>query len=131
MRSILLAIMLASISLAVTAEVVIYKWSDEKGVTHYGEAPPANVKAVKAGIRPDRPAAGPGNAAQVAQKTQEDKVKAERARNCRSGLAQITALQSTPQHYVTNAKGERVFSSDGSAERKTVEAQKIMRKNCD
>lgn len=36
----------------------IYKWVDEKGVTHYSEQPPSNQKARKLEIQPAPPTAG-------------------------------------------------------------------------
>ncbi len=128
MRPILL-LCLALASLGVCAQQ-IYKWTDDKGVIHYSENPPPGVNATKAGIRAVTPTA-PVNPAVAAKKKEDDRVKAQRATACRAGLAQITSLQSIPQKYETNSKGERVYSSDGSIEAKTKQAQIQMRKNCD
>jgi Domain of unknown function (DUF4124) len=128
MRSILL-LSLALLSLAASAQQ-IYKWTDDKGVTHYSENPPPNVKATKAGIRAVNPAA-PVDPAQAATKAQEDKLKAQRQAACRGGLAQLMAAQGKPQVYVTNDKGERVFTTDATTVARTQAAQKQMRKNCD
>jgi Domain of unknown function (DUF4124) len=120
---------LAALSLAVSAQQ-IYKWTDDKGVTHYGQTPPANVKATVAGIKVDHAPAS-ANAAVAAQRAPEDKAKAQRAAACRSGLAQITAIQSQRQTYQSDGKGNRVVLRDAAAEARVREAQIQMRKNCD
>lgn len=63
---VLTALVLAGLALSASAQV--YKWKDAKGVTHYGDAPPARVKAtaVRTAPAPKAPAAPTGTPAAAA-----------------------------------------------------------------
>ncbi|HEY2629408.1 MAG TPA: DUF4124 domain-containing protein [Usitatibacter sp.] len=118
---------LASLSLGVAAQQ-IYKWTDEKGVAHYSENPPPNVKAVKSGIRADTPAPAPMSPGDAAKKAQDDKVAAQHKAACKAGFMEIMANQNPPFTY--NSKGERVPVVDPIRDQKVRAATIQVRKNC-
>ena len=53
-----LLLFLVSVLAMATMGAVIYKWVDEKGVTHYSQTPPPNKKAQELQVRPAAPDAG-------------------------------------------------------------------------
>lgn len=147
MKRAVLSIM-AALSLAAAAQGV-YKWVDEKGVTHYSESPPPDGKANKVDIKPNGPA-GPvkepdwkarelesrqqnvqKNQADREQKAKEDNDKATRRNICQQALRQITTLQTAVPVYTLNEKGERVYMEDADRQQKVEAAQQRMRENCD
>jgi Domain of unknown function (DUF4124) len=127
----ILFLALALLSLAASAQQ-IWKWTDEKGVIHYSENPPPNVNATKSNIKSDRPTEASVNAAQSAQRAQDDKIKAQRKAACKAGLAQVTAAQSQPRASMIDPNnGQRVYLSDAKSEARAQDARTQMRKNCD
>ena len=116
-------------ALAVPALAQVYKWVDEKGVTHYGERAPQGKKAQGVEQRLANPAPAPGKAAQPDWKEQElefrkRRIEGEQAeskqkqqeasqrRSCNEARDQLARLKSARGVYHLNEKGERVFQSD-------------------
>ena len=116
-------------ALLVPAQAQMYKWVDEKGVTHYGERPPQGKKAQEVEQRLANPAGAPGKAAQPGWKEQElefrkrrieaeqteakDKQQeASRRRNCNQARDQLAQMKTARRVYRLNEAGERVFQSD-------------------
>ncbi len=150
MRAFLFAL-LSSLSLALCAEG-IYKWVDEKGVTHYSESPPddaAGKKAIKVDIRPTPPS-DPGKVVdwkakelesrtQNVQKNQEErgraeaeaKVTAERKQQCQAAMRQVAFYSQQVPVFTMNDKGERVAVEDDDRAKKIEDAQARMRQYCD
>ena len=116
--------------LAAPAAAEVYKWVDEKGVTHYGEKAPPNQKSKQVIIRdtgPRQSVAPDGAAAalkdkdiqfrqrQTLREQEEVKVaqdKAARDRWCREARLQLGDFKTMPRIYDLNDKGERVYKSD-------------------
>jgi hypothetical protein len=109
----------------------MYKWVDEKGVTHYTDSPPPSGNAQKIDIRatpPSAPVAPPqsfqqkeeqtrGERVQKAQEAQ--KVSAEEARSnalkkgrCIQARRQVQVLSIQRPLFNTNDKGEKVYIED-------------------
>jgi len=120
-----------------TLGATIYKWVDEKGITHYSETRPPKQKAQEIQVQPTPPAgAESGKPAakssqeqelefrkrhaerQEAAKRQEEKEAAAKrealARKQRCILARqnLHTLQKQRSVYSINEKGERVFLDD-------------------
>ena len=130
----------------------MYKWVDEKGVTHYSESPPPDdakgKKATKIDIKPNGPS-GPvkdnwkervegarekqiqSNEEQAKQQKADAQEKARRDMACRQALQQVSTLQQTRPVYTTNDKGERVYMEDTDRAQRIADAQERMRKNCE
>ncbi len=130
MRVLVLVFSCLALWLAAPAAAEVYKWVDEKGVTHYGEKPPPNQKSKQVIIRDTGPrqVVGPDGAAaalkdkdiqfrqrQTLREQEEVKVaqeKAARDRWCREARMQLGDLKTMRRIYDLNDKGERVYKSD-------------------
>ncbi len=150
MRAVLFAL-LSSLSFALCAEG-IYKWVDDKGVTHYSESPPDEASGKKA-TKVDIKAPPPSDAGKVydwkakelesrsqgVQKGQEERQKAEaeaklaaeRKQKCRAAMGQVSFYQQQVPVYTLNDRGERVYVEDDDRSKKIEDAQERMRKFCD
>ena len=118
---------------AATAQV--FKWVDEKGVTHYGERPPQGQKAQPVEAKPlTTPAAGPASSpgkAQGSENWQEQNLEFQRRRiqrerqaerdqqaakdkqrRCNVARDDLRRLESARRLYDLNDKGERVYLDD-------------------
>ena len=143
---------LACVSFIAAAEGM-YKWVDDKGVTHYSESPPPDdvtaKKATKIDIKPTAPSE-PGKVfnwkqkeqdsrTQNVQKVQEDRereakeaqVTAQRKQLCQEALRQVNFLSQQVPVYSVNDKGERVYVEDDVRATRIADAQEKMRKYCD
>jgi hypothetical protein len=116
-------------ALLVPALAQVYKWVDEKGVTHYGERPPQGKKAEEVGQRLANPGPAPGKAAQPSWKDQDlefrrrkieaeqneakDKQREDAQRQaCNQARDQLAQMRTARRLYRLDEKGERVFQSD-------------------
>lgn len=125
-------IALLAMGLFVPAHAQVYKWVDEKGVTQYGQKPPADNKVQKMQLPDAPPAAARGAAAakdplatvrdqdtefkrrQIARQAAETKAFEEAAnRNqwCNEARDDLERKRHA-RIYDLNDKGERVFKSD-------------------
>ena len=124
MRTLLLSL---SVLLALGAHAQIYKWVDEKGVTHYGESPPPDRKASKVQVPNDPPEVRPPPAQDWSKKeldfrkrqldrdTQEKadaQQKAYRERECIKARQDVGFLSQPGRHWQMNEKGEKVYQTD-------------------
>src|SRR2546422_3633364 len=124
---------------AVPAFAQVYKWVDERGVTHYGERPPQGSKASEVPNRLASPA--PGGAAaepnnpkdpnpeqgQVRPKDQDprqssnrpesrqDAEAAKRAQLCNQQRALLARLKQSPPSFTLNEKGEQIPLDNSAA----------------
>lgn len=128
MRAVAIAVM-AALPFVATAQT-LYKWVDEKGVTHYSEKPPEKGSATRVEVR----TAEGGKAApaedwkekerqfrerrvQREQQEREEAAKKERdeqglARRCRDAQRHLDGLKNARRVYELDAKGERVYLED-------------------
>jgi len=116
----------------------LYKWVDEKGVTHYSESPPPDSskakKATKVEIRSQGPAQAPAKGSAKApapQPTAQSQEKARKDMLCRQALQQVTTLQSERPVYNLNSRGERTIVQDPGRAQRIADAQEQMRRNCE
>lgn len=134
----------------------IYKWVDEKGVTHYSDAPPSTRKARELDI-PSTPRDGAQSQGPAAKSWQEQelefrqrhaaRLEAERrqeqqdalnkrlalARKQRCIIAQqnLHVLQMQRAVYSLNEKGERVFLDDETRASEIARMKKEIETFCD
>jgi hypothetical protein len=139
---------LAFLSFAAMAEGM-YKWVDEKGITHYSESPPDDPKkATKIDIKPNGPPQGQqydwrakelDSRTQNVQKIQEDRAKAEQQAKvaeqrkiiCQQAVRQNAYYQQQVPVFTVDDKGDRHYAEDNERAKKIADAQEVMRKNCD
>src|SRR4029079_1531123 len=120
------------------AAALMYKWVDEKGVTHYSEKPPPGRKAqqMQSAPAPSAPAASPAEAASTwsdkerdfkrrsIERDQDEQKKrkkesderqrvAMRREQCMEAQGDIAALNEQRPIYWINEKGEREYLKDG------------------
>jgi hypothetical protein len=123
----------------------VYKWVDDKGVTHFGANPPqgqtatsvntivAQPKTPAAVAKPAAPAADSGAAEQQAidakVKQQVAKDAAENKKYCESVRTNLAQLQNNPR-LRTEINGEQVRLGEDERQAKIAEAQKSIKDNC-
>ena len=121
------------LALLLPAAAQVYKWVDEKGVTHYGERAPQGRKAREVQDKLANPAgAKSATAKEPSWQDQESefqgrRIKAEHAaqaeakkqaqeanlrRACNEARDTLTRMKATSRMYKLNEKGEREFQSD-------------------
>jgi hypothetical protein len=146
----MIRILLASLLLAAwPAAAQMYKWVDEKGVTHYSETPPADGKGTKVDVKPSGPAAS-REAPDWKQreldsrrdrilKEQKDQVQEAREHNaaaarknrCAEAQRQLKIVQAPRPVYTRNEKGEKVYLEDADRVREIEGWKEHVRNNCD
>ena len=126
----------------------MYKWKDEKGVTHFSENPPPDGgKAEKIEVKPvggERPTLPPPETwKQKELESKQQKAKAEgadeiarkreesqRAQKCQAYRRELDSLTNGVRLFHLNDKGERVFMEDTERNQRIEEARKMIRDNC-
>jgi hypothetical protein len=128
----------------------MYKWVDEKGVTHFSQTPPpAGQEAVRVAPRVAAPpAAGPRpddasswrtkemefRRRQVERARQEDaaaKAREQRAKECVRARQRLASLEEERRVYRRDDRGNRVYLSDEERAEATVEQRRRVREACD
>jgi hypothetical protein len=125
----------------------MYKWVDEKGVTHFSSDPPADGKGQKIDVKPpppssskapDRPEEWSVRASELREqrlqkerKEEEAQREAERNKSrCLTAQNDLERLRSNRRLYSMNERGERVYMDEGSRAAETEKAQKNVRAYC-
>jgi hypothetical protein len=127
------------VAAAAPAFAQVYKWVDERGVTHYGERPPQGSKASEVPNRLASPAPGGGGAeannpkdpspepGQVRPKDQDprqapgkaesrqDVEAAKRQQLCNQQRALLERLKQSPPSFTLNEKGEQIPLDNSAA----------------
>ena len=120
------------------AGAALYKWVDEKGVTHYTEEPPPDRKATKIEIRNDGPAPKSEKPESWKDKevefrrrrlekersddaadAQAKKAAAVRHQNCVRAQDALDTLAHGHPVYRVNEKGERVYMEEAERDAET------------
>lgn len=121
-----------------SAGAALYKWVDEKGVTHYTEEPPPDRKATKIEIRSDGPAAKPEateswkdkevefrrrrlekERTEAAAEAEAKRAAQLRQQNCLRARDALDTLTRGRPIYRVNEKGERVYMEDAERDQET------------
>ena len=124
----------------------MYKWVDEKGVTHFSETPPPDGKAEakKITVKPigeEKPRAD--NWKERDQQSRQSKAKQEvadeaqrmkdqqgRAQRCRTAQRQVDIYRNSGTVFQLNDKGERVFLEDSQRSSELRRWEEAVRDNC-
>jgi hypothetical protein len=137
---------LALLLVAVPALAQVYKWVDEKGVTHYGERPPQGSKpqGVPNRLASPLPTDSKRNedwqqkdrefrersiqTEAAAEKRQQDAAK--RKEQCNQQHDLLRRLKESPRTYRLDAKGERVYIDDAERESAIGRQEKLVAERC-
>ena len=141
-RSVLLALLLLPFA---AAAQTMYKWVDEKGVTHFSESPPPDGKAAKIEVKPvgneaprsdewkqrdlesrQRRAAKEATDSEVQKREQQ-----MRGTRCGTARRELDGLKNARRFYKIDAKGERVYVEDAERPALIERWEQEARKYCD
>jgi uncharacterized protein DUF4124 len=112
---------------AVPALAQVYKWVDERGVTHYGERPPQGSKASEVPNKLASPAPGGAGAeannpkdqdprqAPSKAESRQDVEAAKRQQLCNQQRALLERLKQSPPSFTLNEKGEQIPLDNSAA----------------
>lgn len=134
------------------AQAAMYKWVDEKGVTHFSETPPPDGKASKIEARP-LPRLSPGAEPKAEswkdrelefrkrrlEKEQSDEATRTRTsrdadtkrRRCLAAQRELHVLQQGVPIYSINAKGEREYLEDRDRPAEIEAWKRVAEANCE
>ena len=146
-RRVLTAVLL----LAALPAAAIYKWVDEKGVTHFSETPPPDGrKATKVEPKvtpPSGPVAPPADWKKREQESRKSRLEremsddaararahneaAERANKCSRAKRDLEVLGSQRPVYSRNDRGEKVYVEDKDRPAEIAAARREIEAHCD
>ena len=141
-------IFLVLLAVALPAEAQkMYKWVDEKGVTHFSEYPPpdGNKSAKQIEVKPiqsDRPYQDTWKQkeAEAKERRAKDGVSNEqsakqdaqqRAQKCRQAQRTIDTMTNSSRVFKLNEKGERVWMEENEKSSELADAKREAAKYCD
>ena len=144
------ALIAIAIALAALPAAAIYKWVDEKGVTHFSETPPPDGrKATKVEPRvvPPSQKAAPTDWKQREQESRKRRIEreasdetarakahneaAERANRCNLAKRDLQVLGLQVPVFSRNDRGEKVYVEDKDRASEIAEARRRVEANCD
>jgi len=154
LRKLYVPCLLLTFAFAGGAPGAIYKWVDEKGVTHYSEKPPQGKKSAEVPIRSQpAPAAPQGpqstgktwqeqeadfqrrRVEQAEQRTKKEALDqasaAERRQTCLQARHDLHILEQERPVYSVNEKGERVYIEDNNRAELRDRLRRIAEHNCE
>ena len=142
--------LLSMVLVTFAASAQVYKWVDEKGVSHYSETPPPDGNAAKIELK--SPTGNPPPAPQTdwkqkdldarekriekeqqaKQREAQEKIDASaRRNNCRATRRRLDDLETPGAIFERNDKGEKVYIDDAQREREIAVLQANAQKFCD
>ena len=123
----------------------VYKWTDENGVTHFGDRKPTGKKSESVSIRTGKKTSSPRQSAQEqVEQLEENQASAEedaqvkkveearrkqRAANCRTAQTNLSLLQ-TGSRVKVQENGEERYLSQEEIQQKRDEFEKVAEENC-
>ncbi|MBM7063149.1 DUF4124 domain-containing protein [Pseudomonas sp. UL073] len=141
-RMLLTGSLLLALSTSVMASQV-YKWVDDKGVTHFGAQPPqgqaatavsTTVPQIKS-VAPKLPSLDSGDAAQKAidEKVKQDvaQKESERKQYCEQERTNLAQLRNNPRLRTTEENGEVRRLDENERQTRIQQAEKAIQENCD
>ncbi|MGK0673114.1 MAG: DUF4124 domain-containing protein [Halothiobacillaceae bacterium] len=125
--------------LAAPCQAAIYKWVDERGVTHYTEHPPASGKGQEIQPRvppPATPAAPPAaKAPRTTEQTSPHEVMAipaeKMAEQCRNARQRLQQLEASPRLLIKGPDGEMQRVPEEERQRMMDEERKRIQLYCE
>jgi hypothetical protein len=146
-RALALAALLAAMP---AAAQTMYKWVDEKGVTHFSQEPPTDAKAEKKATKVTPkvvPPSGGGSYDPNAWKAKDAEARkrgvergqqaqagakddAQRAEECERARSRLGMLQTTAPIFRTNPDGSRSYMEDKTREAEIARAKEVEAQAC-
>jgi len=142
--------LLSMVFVAFAASAQVYKWVDEKGVSHYSETPPPDGNAAKIELKSSTGNPPPvpqtdwkqkdldarekriEKEQQAKQREAQEKIDASaRRNNCRATRRRLDDLETPGAVFERNDKGEKVYLDDAQREREIAVLQANAKKYCD
>ena len=138
--------LLSMVFVAFAAAAQVYKWVDEKGVSHYSETPPPDGKAAKIELKSSTGNPPPvpetdwkqkeldarQQRVQKQQKDQQLDAQALARRNsCIELRRRLDVMQTPSPVFQRNDKGEKVYVEDAQREREIALLQANVKRYCD
>ncbi len=128
------------------ADSSVYRWTDENGVTHFGDRQPMGRPAEKVNVKTGQPSSAPERSSAVEQVEALDERQQERARqenesaveearrkqreaNCNTARANIEVISSHARIRVTES-GEQRYLSPEEVQEKRKQFEEIAAENC-
>ncbi len=151
MNKLIVAALLGSLLAAPVMAAQFYKWTDEKGATHYSESPPpATAKGATEIKVQTRTPSGSGSAVESLQKQREttrknlsEKTKAgatdaaatkvdksEYAERCKQYRSNLEAMESHGRVSEMSSKGEKRFLTDEEKNKRMDETRRQIKAFC-
>lgn len=129
----------------------MYKWIDEKGVTHYSHNPPPDSKAQKIEVKPaGPPPRSPGSTQswkereldarqkrlerqheEDEQRGRSEEASAERKHRCERARRDLTVLEHLAPAYTLDAQKQKVYLDDKDRPREIEETKERISRFCD
>ncbi len=140
---------LALAAMIPAAAAAMYKWVDEKGVTHYTEEPPPDRKSTRVDIRSSAPETAQSaekwrekEQDQRKQRIEKDQVDAKekaladaeaekRRTKCAQAMRTLQTVQQQRPVSTVNERGEKVFIEDKDRAAEVDRARKEFAASCD
>jgi hypothetical protein len=137
-------LVLALLPLAAAGQTM-YKWVDEKGVTHFSESPPPDGKAAKIEVKPvgneaprsddwkqrDLESRQRRAAKEAADSEVQKREQQMRGTRCSTARSELDGLKNARRVYKIDAKGERVYTEDAERPALIERWEQEARKYCD
>jgi Domain of unknown function (DUF4124) len=134
-------------ALVIPATAQVYKWVDERGVTHYGERPPQGGKAQEVEQHLPNPGPAPGKADQPnwkekdlefrSRRIETEQAEAKRKQRedaqrqaCNQARDQLGQMKLARRLYRLDDKGERVFQSDEERSASIARQEQLVVQRC-
>jgi hypothetical protein len=130
------------------AAQAIYKWVDERGVTHFSESPPPDGKATKVEVKPPTGPEKPRDenwkereqqfrkrnleksATQKAEEERQTRTEQQREARCRAAQRSLDTLKNANRVFHLDEKGERVYMEDSQRAAETDKWTREAQANC-
>ena len=142
-------VLLSLVFAAFPAAAQMYKWVDEKGVTHYSETPPPDGKGKQVDVKPSGPPASreapdwkqrelelrqqrlQKEQKEQAEQAREHNAAAVRRNRCLEAQRQLSIVQAARPVFTVNERGEKVYLEDKDRAREIEGWKEHVRNNCD
>lgn len=148
-----IAAVLAMAAFSSSSQAAVYKWVDERGVTHYSEKPPQGRKPAEIPIRAQPAPAGGEDSQRRAKTWQEqeaefqqrriereerringqalERATGDRTRNCLAARHDLEILDKQRPVYRVDQRGERVYIGDKERAQFREKLRRIVERDCE
>ena len=136
-RPILTALPIAAVIFALTNSIALaedyYKWTDDKGVTHYSEKQPKNTVTIKGRTQTGHSAPITYAPVKTVEKLQPPANKPQDLKDparCKAAKSNLDSIRNSSRIKVKGENGKFSFLSQDEIAKRKKEAIKAVKKNC-